>query len=196
MNRIHWTGTSMAMLLPVVASILWLMRNKLTGVIFLMLLVSLQGWAQQNVQLQQCCLQLSVEKVHQLELSDAGNQTWRVVTTGSDPYLFTEPLTTALEKGYTVLTFEYFSTDYLDQLQVFFGPPISENQSLSGELGVREGWTSFSLDLSRVIGDWGKPGNFLRFDFGSRSGYQVGSEERRVGKECVSTCRSRWSPYH
>src|SRR3546814_15287521 len=26
--------------------------------------------------------------------------------------------------------------------------------------------------------------------FGSRS------EERRVGKECVSTCRSRWSPYH
>src|SRR3546814_155085 len=28
------------------------------------------------------------------------------------------------------------------------------------------------------------PGNVLR------------SEERRVGKECVSTCRSRWSPYH
>src|SRR3546814_18752964 len=22
------------------------------------------------------------------------------------------------------------------------------------------------------------------------------SEERRVGKECVSTCRSRWAPYH
>src|SRR3546814_11485167 len=22
------------------------------------------------------------------------------------------------------------------------------------------------------------------------------SEERRVGKECVSTCRSRWQPYH
>src|SRR3546814_998602 len=27
-------------------------------------------------------------------------------------------------------------------------------------------------------------------DFGIRS------EERRVGKECVSTCRARWSPYH
>src|SRR3546814_14348161 len=24
----------------------------------------------------------------------------------------------------------------------------------------------------------------------------VRSEERRVGKECVSTCRSRWWPYH
>src|SRR3546814_19202897 len=27
-------------------------------------------------------------------------------------------------------------------------------------------------------------------------GLEDRSEERRVGKECVSTCRSRWSPYH
>src|SRR3546814_13648754 len=26
--------------------------------------------------------------------------------------------------------------------------------------------------------------------------YETRSEERRVGKECVSTCRSRWSPNH
>src|SRR3546814_2848707 len=26
--------------------------------------------------------------------------------------------------------------------------------------------------------------------------FDIRSEERRVGKECVSTCRSRWSPYH
>src|SRR3546814_1376903 len=30
----------------------------------------------------------------------------------------------------------------------------------------------------------------------SASSYGTRSEERRVGKECVSTCRSRWSPYH
>src|SRR3546814_17832220 len=30
----------------------------------------------------------------------------------------------------------------------------------------------------------------------SFSANDVRSEERRVGKECVSTCRSRWSPYH
>src|SRR3546814_13604013 len=28
------------------------------------------------------------------------------------------------------------------------------------------------------------------------AGPEARSEERRVGKECVSTCRSRWSPYH
>src|SRR3546814_17201227 len=31
---------------------------------------------------------------------------------------------------------------------------------------------------------------FATADIGRRS------EERRVGKECVGTCRSRWSPYH
>src|SRR3546814_20033620 len=31
---------------------------------------------------------------------------------------------------------------------------------------------------------------------GSADEHIVRSEERRVGKECVSTCRSRWSPYH
>src|SRR3546814_10068805 len=31
---------------------------------------------------------------------------------------------------------------------------------------------------------------------GDRLGGGERSEERRVGKECVSTCRSRWSPYH
>ena len=30
----------------------------------------------------------------------------------------------------------------------------------------------------------------------SKNPSYVRSEERRVGKECVSTCRSRWSPYH
>src|SRR3546814_15817550 len=45
--------------------------------------------------------------------------------------------------------------------------------------------------------------DFLQiFEFFREQGFEMGesygnrSEERRVGKECVSTCRSRWSPYH
>ena len=33
--------------------------------------------------------------------------------------------------------------------------------------------------------------NVLHLDLGRRR-----SEERRVGKECLRLCRSRWSPYH
>src|SRR3546814_14431162 len=43
-------------------------------------------------------------------------------------------------------------------------------------------WTSISSALCS-----GKP---------ARRWKHMRSEERRVGKECVSTCRSRWSPYH
>ena len=41
------------------------------------------------------------------------------------------------------------------------------------------------------VQDLGTPGG--TFVNGQRLG---GSEERRVGKECTATCRSRWSPYH
>src|SRR3546814_3488940 len=40
------------------------------------------------------------------------------------------------------------------------------------------------------------PGNEQREYWGSAAADEARSEERRVGKECVSTCRSRWSPYH
>src|SRR3546814_20798217 len=37
----------------------------------------------------------------------------------------------------------------------------------------------------------------LSVEFASiKGGQPPRSEERRVGKECVSTCRYRWSPYH
>src|SRR3546814_16836462 len=37
-------------------------------------------------------------------------------------------------------------------------------------------------------------GGFLFAQYGAAR--ELRSEERRVGKECVSKCRSRWSPYH
>src|SRR3546814_12094543 len=79
-------------------------------------------------------------------------------------------------------------------------------------------------EIDRLFEDFGRPASSI-FSFGNRSpaapvpavelvdddkAYRltaelpglseqdiaVRSEERRVGKECVSTCRSRWSPYH
>src|SRR3546814_3231663 len=53
---------------------------------------------------------------------------------------------------------------------------------LSGSAGYGSGF------LDEAFGELGKI-------FGLRETKRR-SEERRVGKECVSTCRSRWSPYH
>src|SRR3546814_18036033 len=47
--------------------------------------------------------------------------------------------------------------------------------------------------LARTLCDaWGAGAPPLRLGVGGGPR----SEERRVGQECVSTCRSRWSPYH
>src|SRR3546814_11704134 len=54
-------------------------------------------------------------------------------------------------------------------------------------------------ETGRLMNDLVKAGEFRAIlEVGSSYGYStlwLRSEERRVGKECVSTCRSRWSPY-
>src|SRR3546814_20864393 len=49
-------------------------------------------------------------------------------------------------------------------------------------------------EADRVLEEMAKNG--LRRGENGLQVYMMRSEERRVGKECVSTCRSRWSPYH
>src|SRR3546814_20199644 len=55
------------------------------------------------------------------------------------------------------------------------------------------------VPILHLVGDLGSTALHGR-TAGERDHRLVGladrSEERRVGKECVSTCRSRWSPYH
>src|SRR3546814_14724868 len=53
------------------------------------------------------------------------------------------------------------------------------------------------LELHRVLFPCWQIVSVQAFAEGSpQPGRAWRSEERRVGKECVSTCRSRWSPYH
>src|SRR3546814_10995558 len=54
--------------------------------------------------------------------------------------------------------------------------------AMPGDIGLAERLQRFEATIIR---------DTLRQTRGS-----IRSEERRVGKECVSTCRSRWSPYH
>src|SRR3546814_17990563 len=55
---------------------------------------------------------------------------------------------------------------------------------------------SFGIDVDQTHLDRGERAfEFVHAMFGGDAGLDR-SEERRVGKECVSTCRSRWSPYY
>src|SRR3546814_3897903 len=49
---------------------------------------------------------------------------------------------------------------------------------------------------SLYLSAYGAKAGFGVAGFDDQARIRYRSEERRVGKECVSTCRSRWSPCH
>src|SRR3546814_13618603 len=68
---------------------------------------------------------------------------------------------------------------------------VAENAG--GGSDLRRRIRARSAGLGAIRGDAGRHGGAARQDH--VPGARARSEERRVGKECVSTCRSRWSPY-
>src|SRR3546814_11309536 len=72
-------------------------------------------------------------------------------------------------------------------------------RSNSGKQDAQHSPQRFSRSPQQLIADH-EHGDVFRSDIefahATDTDLQARSEERRVGKECVSTCRSRWSPDH
>src|SRR3546814_13651801 len=83
-------------------------------------------------------------------------------------------------------------TTTLTQAEIFYGLALLPEGRRRDDL----------LAAARPMFDVDLAGRVLPFDTDAASAYpeiaagRKRSEERRVGKECVSTCRSRWSQYH
>ena len=90
-----------------------------------------------------------------------------------------------------VCLFLYLGKDRTPPVISFGENPVSYEEGMDEELllqGVtavdeKDGDVSDSLLVEKIAGTNGKE-------------VIVRSEERRVGKECLRLCRSRWSPYH
>src|SRR3546814_16984117 len=74
--------------------------------------------------------------------------------------------------------------EYMLNANVEWDVPFLRALTLTGRV-VNTGKQAANLTNTLFLPSW------TRLDLGVRR-----SEERRVGKECVSTCSSRWSPYH
>src|SRR3546814_11318899 len=92
-----------------------------------------------------------------------------------------------------------------DELGIRIRGELRQLQRVAGEIGVLEHLIALVMmaEDAKPLAENFLDGNdariafaviqqieFVKFQCGSRS------EERRVGKECVSTCRYRWSPEH
>lgn len=103
-----------------------------------------------------------------------GNESYSFTTTGTDPYIYSDPLSKNIEEDY-ILTFEYTSTaDF--SLQLYFSPPTSESRSVKDmALNNTQDWETFSVDVKEQMErfDWGVKGDLLRFDLGGNSGVNI-----------------------
>src|SRR3546814_14242468 len=91
--------------------------------------------------------------------------------------------------------------DWLDLVRLILSE-LPRDEEL-GALLQRAALDPIEAELRAVFGDWiwladgstADPHDLARLFMDLIVGVHR-SEERRVGKGCVSTCRSRWSPYH
>lgn len=148
-------------------------RRKILFIITICLQVFTQGLFAQSTSNGDVQVRFSIEKLNELSITEQNPGEYEIVTSGSDPYLFTEKFTENISSDHYIFSFEYFCPTWLDHLQIFFGPPIDENKSIHTELGVAEGWKTFSIDVKEQMTGWGKKGDFLRLDFGSAPNYRM-----------------------
>ena len=86
-----------------------------------------------------------------------------------------------------------------DKVSIMLDVPVSPIKTYFKEHFDFESFIAIETTDSFLVSDIKKivrsDDNILLLS-GNRSVFLIRSEERRVGKECASMCRSRWSPYH
>lgn len=130
-------------------------------VILLMFMASLCG---QSIYLQ-------IEAMNQLEKEndDTGELVYKV--SGGDPFIVFKRISQEYDpEKLCVLSFEYQSLKSIDEVEGYFGPPISAKQ-LTSSVSLPESpkWKEGSLNFKLTTKDW-KYSPVLRLDLGTRAG--------------------------
>lgn len=121
-------------------------------------------------------LQFDTSQRNQLSATTEADGVIAFQTLGEDPFILLKSFDPAgVAGGDHVLAFEYFCPDAINDLEVFYGPPIVAGQSFSaGGMPRAESWQPFSVDLKEASGGrWSAKFNRLRLDFGRRSGVEL-----------------------
>ncbi|XCF05920.1 DUF5722 domain-containing protein [Tamlana crocina] len=111
---------------------------------------------------------------NEVEIQNLESRGYAIRTKGTDPYVFLKPLKEDLNGKKNQLSFSYFCPSGLDHIQVYFYPLGKQIKSVMvGDVGSTEGWVDFRIDLSEYTENWGKTGQFLRLDFGTKPGVNL-----------------------
>ncbi|HRP54664.1 DUF5722 domain-containing protein [Agriterribacter sp.] len=107
-----------------------------------------------------------------IKLLQTGN-VYEIVAEGNSPVISFAPLAADLPSGFSRLSFDYFSTVFLDDGELILESGGKQVASVFLELSIMEGWSVFTIDLSGERKVWGKRGDVMRFRIGKRAGYRM-----------------------
>ena len=125
-------------------------------------------------------ISFNLKTTNQLSAEKIETNHYKFITQGGDPYILTNGISKKLNKDSVVMTFKYKSSSEINDLQIFFGPSISENRSIKkGVISKTSTWKVSSINLKKIIEElkWGGVGDFLRLDFGTKSGVELEIKE-------------------
>lgn len=122
-------------------------------------------------------LDLDTGNLNQLTCSNNGG-TYTITTTGSDPFIYSQALTSDLPFGEAKLMFQYKASADIDAFELFFGKPNAapgESKNYGTVLTATSEWKTASVNIALPKSNfsWGTKGHRIRFDFGTKSGITI-----------------------
>lgn len=121
-------------------------------------------------------ISFNLKATNHLSVEKTETNHYKFITQGGDPYILTNGISKSLNKDSVVLTFEYKSSSEINDLQLFFAPPISETRSIKSDGILKTStWKVCSINLKTMMNElsWGQSGDFLRIDFGTKNGVDL-----------------------
>lgn len=119
-------------------------------------------------------LSVNSKKLNDVKLEVLDGEIYNLETTGKDPYIFTNGLSSRVHNNSDRLAFEYFCPTGVDFIEIHFYPQ-KENlkPKIVRDVGSTEGWVEFKIDLREELKKWGEKGDYLRLDFGTAPALKI-----------------------
>ncbi len=148
--------------------------NNMKKIFTLVLLITfvIYGAKAQNTDIP---ITLNTGSANQMNITDNGGGSYTINTNGSDPYVFANDITTAYNfSDVYYISFDYIATAGLDDVEIFFGPPITGGQSVQpGGLPTTSVYKTFTINMKDPTTKWTKSFSQFRFDLGRKTGQQI-----------------------
>jgi hypothetical protein len=108
-----------------------------------------------------------------LTATELPDGSYQLNTTGNDPWIFSKGITDPYNIDSTyIMTLEYKAAEDYNELELFYGPPISASQRLSaGVIDTASEWTKITINPRLLVDNFqDAPRTLFRFDFGKNEG--------------------------